>query len=705
MEFYPNTPFDKFAGQHVLWEAIKDAFKPDEGAAFYRYPIKAMHNDVNYEPDTLVALREHGVIALECKGIRLEQLTEVQGHVWYTRGFYSDEITPVAQAEDQAYAVQGRVFQIAALRNAVRFHARAVLPFITRAAWEGAGLPEQSMVLFQDDLKPAALRAAVAAMNARHAQPALSDAQWGALRGVFGAKVVSVANVSVPRDAPANHPRRVIKSAFDRIAQFDQAQLSAALVTPPGPQRLRGLAGSGKTVILAKRIAALHARHPEWDLAFVFHTKSLYDQVQHRILREYQDLLGTTAQPNWTRLRVWHAWGGTHQQGFYHHLCQVTGQPTERFKQGEVDFTGACDRLEARLSAQHMALPELFDAVFIDEGQDLPHSFYRLALASLRDPKRLTWAFDEAQSINRLSAPEAAVVFGRDASGLPNVDLSRRYEGGAQKSLTMRRSYRTPNRVLMAAHAVNMGLFREGGAVQGMTNREGWEAIGYEVLEGDFTREGQPMRVQRPTGSHAHPFDADPALLEAALSVAPVIDLYAFTGSERERTFLAASLKSDLERGFKPEDLLVVALDDGFASKRFLVALQTDLAQAGIRAHVVNDTWQVEGSVALSHIYRAKGNEAARVYACRFEFAHQAVGGQSDRKTEVQARNGALVAMTRARFWLTVSSGGPAPVLEEVRRAAAQYPLLAFESFTQRTLQRVLEIADDEPDGQLPLRF
>ena len=34
-----------------------------------------------------------------------------------------------------------------------------------------------------------------------------------------------------------------------------------------------------------------------------------------------------------------------------------------------------------------------------------------------------------------------------------------------------------------------------------------------------------------------------------------------------------------------------------------------------------------------------------------------------------------------------------------------QYPQLAFESFTQRTLQRVLEIADDEPDGQLPLRF
>ena len=165
MEFYPNTPFDKNAGQHLLWDAIKDAFRPDEGLAFYRYPIKARHNGIHYEPDTLVVLRGHGVVALECKGIRIEQLTEVQGHVWYTRDFYSYEINPVEQAVNQMYAVQGQVFQVPSLRDAVRFHARVILPFITRAAWIGAGLPEQSRVLFQDDLTPAALRATFSAMN------------------------------------------------------------------------------------------------------------------------------------------------------------------------------------------------------------------------------------------------------------------------------------------------------------------------------------------------------------------------------------------------------------------------------------------------------------------------------------------------------------------------------------------------------------
>ena len=707
MEFYPNTPFDENAGQHLMWDAIKDAFRRDAGVAFYRYSVKAKHNGVHYEPDTLVVLRERGVVVLECKGIRLEQLTEVQGQAWYLRDSYSDQINPIAQVQKQMYAVKDRVLKVPSLRSPVRFHAWVVLPFITRAAWIGAGLPEQSMVLFQEDLKLDALRDAFSAMTAHHPQPELSNTQWDELCGVFGAKIISVRQVSVPINAPADHPQRVIRDAYQSISQLDATQLTAALITPPGPQRLRGVAGSGKTVILARRIALLHARHPDWQLAFVFYTKALYDQVRDRILHEYQAITDISDEPDWDRLRIWHAWGGKLRQGFYRHLCQTTKQIVKRFDPEGPDFTEICDRLETDLKTRGIPVPELFDAIFIDEGQDLPHSFYRLALATLRDPKRLTWAFDEAQSVNNLSAPEPAIVFGRDSSNKPNVDLKGRYEGGAYKSMTMRHSYRTPNSVLMAAHAVNMGLFREGGAVQGMTNAKEWRAIGYEILKGEFRREGETIRVHRPQPSgtplsherNAHPFDIDSALCERALTVSPPIDVHAFTDPMRERDFIVASVKLDLERGFQPEDLLVVVLDSKFGFTDYLRTLQQAFTTAGIAAHVVGDDWWIKGSVPLTHVYRAKGNEAARVYACRFEFAHQALSDE----TEVQARNRALVAMTRARFWLTVSSGGPAPVLEEIVLAGAQYPHLEFQSFTQHTLHRVLEIADDEPDEQLPL--
>jgi superfamily I DNA and RNA helicase len=693
VEFYPNVPFDKYAGQHILWEALKEACRDLEGVAFYRYPIRALHNDVGYEPDTLLVLRDFGVFALECKGIKLEQITEVQGHVWYTQDFYADEIMPVAQAEDQSYAVQGRVNQVPSLRNHVRFHARAVLPYISRQQWMVAELPDQYMVWYQDNLRPANLKKTLQQINEKSPQAPLTDEQWVDLKGVFGAKVARVAQVSVSRTTPVDHPRMVLRAVHERLNHLDQTQLTAALICPPGPQRLRGLAGSGKTVILAKRIALLHARQPESDLAFVFHTKSLHDQTKHRITREYQDILGTIAEPNWNKLRVWHAWGGSNSQGFYHHLCQTTGQPFQRFKFGETNFTQVCEELETNLAKLEFAVPETFDAIFIDEGQDLPHAFYRLALASLRAPKRLTWAFDEAQSIDHLNAPEAALVFGRNEVGQPNVDLRGVYEGGALKSLTMRRSYRTSSRVLMAAHAVNMGLFREGGAIQGLTNREDWQAIGYEMLEGDFTRAGHKIKVTRPSSSHAHPFDSDQTLLEQAQNFAPVVSTFTFNDSEKERTFLVASIKADLERGFKPSDLMVVALDDGYTSKRFLDALQVELAALEIKAHVVGDVWHIADSIPLAHIYRAKGNEATRVYACRFEYANKAIND----KSEVHARNGAFVAMTRARLWVTVSSGGEASVLEEIKQAVRQYPFLEFNSFTQRSLQRVVDVVRDDP--------
>jgi superfamily I DNA and RNA helicase len=692
MEFYPNVPYDKYHGQHIVWEAIKDAFRNDEGLAFYRYPIRALHNDVDYEPDTLLALRDSGIWVLECKGLHIEHLLEVQGAVWYTRNFYRDEVAPLHQADDQMYAVQGRVNQVACLREAMRYHARAVLPFITRAEWDAAGLPPQPRVIFKDDLKPQRLRQLVAEANERRPQPNLTDEQWTELRGVFGAKVVRVTNVTVARDAAEDHPRRAIKAAHERMTVLDRTQLAAALVTPPGPQRLRGLAGSGKTVILAKRLAHLPARHPDWDLCFVFFTKSLADGVRGRIVREYQEITGSTAEPDWDRVRIWHAWGGASQQGFYHHLCQTSGSPFERFDFAKTSFTDACDRLETRLHASGSSLPPLFDAIFIDEGQDLPHSFYRLALQALRDPMRLTWAFDEAQSIDQLSAPEAAVVFGRSEDGQPVVDLRGTYEGGAQKSLTMRRSYRTPTQALMAAHAVNMGLFRVGGAIQGLTNQEDWRAIGYEVLEGDFTRFGQRVRLHRPDAVGAHPYDADADLLERARQVSPILAVHGFDTPEVERAFLVERLRGDLERGFHPEDLMVVALDDGYGSKRYLTALADELHASGVHAHVVSDGWTKPSSIPLAHVYRAKGNEASRVYACRFEFAHEHIR----EKTEVHARNSALVAMTRARLWVNVSSGGDAPVLREIETAIGQYPNLEFESFTQRSLERVVEIAQDE---------
>lgn len=47
------------------------------------------------------------------------------------------------------------------------------------------------------------------------------------------------------------------------IAIFDKKQKFAAITQIDGPQRIRGLAGSGKTVVLAMKAAMIHLRNPE----------------------------------------------------------------------------------------------------------------------------------------------------------------------------------------------------------------------------------------------------------------------------------------------------------------------------------------------------------------------------------------------------------------------------------------------------------
>ena len=57
----------------------------------------------------------------------------------------------------------------------------------------------------------------------------------------------------------------VIKRIEKQIANLDQWQKKAAFEVPEGPQRIRGLAGSGKTVVLALKAAYLHAQYPDWN--------------------------------------------------------------------------------------------------------------------------------------------------------------------------------------------------------------------------------------------------------------------------------------------------------------------------------------------------------------------------------------------------------------------------------------------------------
>lgn len=74
-----------------------------------------------------------------------------------------------------------------------------------------------------------------------------------------------------------------LRNLEDSIANLDNQQSRAVIETVDGVQRIRGLAGSGKTIVLALKAAYLHAQHPDWKIAVTFNPMS------HLTLGQYEN--------------------------------------------------------------------------------------------------------------------------------------------------------------------------------------------------------------------------------------------------------------------------------------------------------------------------------------------------------------------------------------------------------------------------------
>jgi superfamily I DNA and RNA helicase len=198
----------------------------------------------------------------------------------------------------------------------------------------------------------------------------------------------------------------VLSQIEKQIANLDQWQKRAAIECPDGPQRVRGLAGSGKTIVLALKAAYLHSANPEWNIAITFNTRALYQQFTDLVRRFCFE--HTNNEPDWTKLRILHAWGSGRQAGIYSEIATANDLPIKDFSTAksmygaERAFGGVCDEMLSSLKEKGTPVT-LFDAVLIDEGQDLPQSFFELCYLSAKDPKRVVWAYDELQNLGSYS--------------------------------------------------------------------------------------------------------------------------------------------------------------------------------------------------------------------------------------------------------------------------------------------------------------
>ena len=694
MDFIWSDSGDTTIAEKEIWKYLKIALAEDEGICYHRFPIFSADRS-RREPDILILHRQLGLYVINCKGYRIENIKHIDDPTWEMKNWQSTQETPVSEAEDQIWTVLGKFRSERILRknrkDVIQGHVFIGLPFITHLQWEKAGLDSPSSssfeVIFSNDLEPRALKARLQNVPAEEKQEPLSEDQWKLALAVLQGGPVLRRELR-PEASNPNSKASMLRQVEQQMLSIDREQSKVAIQIPDGPQRIRGLSGSGKTVVMCMKAAWMHLRFPNWDIAYTFYTRSLHGMIRTLIARFYR--YWTDEDPNWDKIHVLHGWGAKNAPGIYRMVANKMKQSPRSYTEAKNVFTfSEQNELLGKCCGELMngkkSIPEMFDAILIDEGQDFHFKFYRLCHRILRPPKRLIWAYDEVQSLESLTIPTSIDIFGTDSNGAPLVSLEGTYpDGEVEKDMILYRCYRTPRPVLVVAHIFGMGLLRPEGAVQFVPTSGGWVDIGYKIVSGHF-QPGEKLTIRRPKANSPH-------ILEDLAGYQNLIQSKTFTEREEELTWMAEQISKNInEDELKPEEILVITLD-WRRSRNDLLELKRMLSEQGIDAirpgyDTVGDVFQLKDNVTITSIFPAKGNEASVVYVMGFEQV-----GKYPRLI-VQQRNQAFTAMTRTRGWCVLTGiGKKAEILfNEISAIMKQSQEITFAVPDPKTIQRNLD--------------
>lgn len=661
MDFVPTLPtYASDVTAQTVWRWFERRLAGEEGIAFYKYPN--VGGPSTPQPDLTIVTRQFHPVVIKCLDFQTDQLAAVDPDSWSISNQGSAEIidSPLLETEDIAVAFQEKFDRERLLRHRLKVKNILALPLVDRHEFERQ-FGEHEAILWDE--------VGVVRWLDRISHP-LDNDQWRLVQSVVQAAVpLSRYSGAVLKKRPVTFGD-ALRVLENDIALLDMEQQLAATQIPPGPQRIRGLAGTGKTVLLALKAANIHRQFPDATILFTFNTQTLYNQAKALISKFYRHFSGI--EPDFDKVHIRHAWGGKSRAGVYYEACKRQGVTamdflTAKARDPEDPFRACCTEL------LKTTIAPTYDFVLIDEAQDFPKEFFRVvfALAKGTGQKCIYFAYDELQSLSAVEIASPTEMFGSDATGQPLVSLDGEYPGPIDKDFVLHKSYRCPQEILMIAHAVGLGLYRSKGPVQMLADVNSWRSIGYELVSGSLAT-GERVIIERPP-------ENSPNRIGDLFPDKPLFLARRFESRDEELAFVTQEISKNIsEDGVKPEQIVVISLDS-VRAKRYMSALQSHLWSAGVSSTIPGIAdGQAEfaepGKVTLATVYRAKGNEAPVVYIISFDSLFDYV-------EEIRNRNRAFTSVSRSKARVTITGIGPQMAaaereIEEIRR---RLPRFEFE--------------------------
>jgi superfamily I DNA and RNA helicase len=418
-------------------------------------------------PDVLICHPEVGILIIEVKGYHIDQIQEIKaGSLYCKNNGFIKSINPFRQAEDAMFDILNAVRRKESgntggpLSNAL-----VSLPHISRTDLSNRGysnsLPEKFLLLKDDISDPARFREKIQKIvseslkESKKSKPLLVE-QIQSIKLAFGDSSVinDIRKHKSPK--PKSLGAMIDEIAFqDKNLSEEQQELSR-LEIKGFPRLIRGVAGSGKTVVLANMAARYVNRNMNADPLFqaqvifpkivvLCFNRSLVPFIRGKISDSFRQQTQSELPHNTPEVK--------HLNKFIYELCNAAPKHIRYLSVKEGDPASRASRyiemvtdLERNDEALYKSL--LYDVILVDESQDLVPEEFMLLLKMLKiDPitkeKNLIIFYDDAQNLYARPRPVWKDI---------GIDVQR-----GDRSRVMKQCFRNTREVLDLAFNVLVG--------------------------------------------------------------------------------------------------------------------------------------------------------------------------------------------------------------------------------------------------------
>lgn len=470
------------------------------------------------------------------------------------------------------------------------------------------------------------------------------------------------------------------------VEKYGNSQMEAILSDIEGIQRIRGMAGSGKTIVLARKAAELHTAHPDWDIVVTYSTRSLKGQLENLISRFYANK-NDGAKYNNKKLKIMQAWGSSYSHGVYYEICLMHGISPLSYTEARATY-GRNANLFSQMCADLLkdidSFKKMYDCVLIDEAQDFDKNFLQLCSKVIGSQQRLVYAYDELQSLNEEQMPSPEEIFGH----------------GVENDTPLIVCYRNQGPVIVTAHAMGMGLYRKEGLVQLPGSADVWSAIGY--ISDNPIREGEEATLYRTK-------ETSPDFLNVDKSEIIKFSKYKDAAEMYDALFETISEDITTEQ-LTPRDIMIIDMDTLSYSNNYnklityLYAVNEDRASEGgteyqFHIHTAGaaspEDFFRDHSIVYSSVRRAKGNESFMVYIVNAQKCVNTIQRRTD-------RNALFTAITRSKGWVRVFGYGEdmQTLCDEFEKIKEHDFKLYFEHYPTKAEQETIFLNNQDVEGR-----